>query len=306
MDDRRMSRREALTTIALAAPATLGAVSSLVADALPPAAQAPPDLAIVHGGDIKAATRAAVASLGGMSRFVSRGDVVFVKPNMGFPRTPPQGANTHPDVVAAIVEACFAAGAKLVKVGDHTLDVPDRCYRRSGIQAAAEAAGARVQIVDPSAFRRMDVKGQFIGEWEVYPEIVEADTVISVPVAKHHSLTRITGAMKGWFGAIGGQRGSLHSRIDVAVADLTAFFRAKLTVLDATRVLVRNGPEGGSLADVQPLGLVAAGTDQVAIDAYVATLLSLSPADVPIVRTAAARGLGRLDLNRLRVIKREL
>lgn len=303
MPDPRVSRRDALTTIVLAAPATLGAVSSLVAGTLPPA---PPDLAIVHGGDIKAATKEAVALLGGMTRFVSRGDVVFVKPNIGFPRTPAQGANTHPDVVAAIVEACLAAGAKLVKVGDHTLDVPDRCYRRSGIQAAAEAAGARVEIVGPSKFRRMAVKGQFVGEWEVYADVVEADTLINVPVAKHHSLSRMTGAMKNWFGAIGGERGLLHARIDVAIVDLAAFFHAKLTVLDATRVIVRNGPEGGSLADVRPLGLVAASTDQVAIDAYVATLLSLSPADVPFVRTAAARGLGRLDLSRLRVVKREL
>jgi uncharacterized protein (DUF362 family) len=306
MTDHRMSRREALEAIALAAPATLGALSSLAGEGAPRAAQALPDLAIIHGADIKAATKAVLASLGGMSRFVSRGDVVFVKPNIGWPRTPAQGADTHPDVVAAIVEACLAAGAKIVKVGDHTLDVPDRCYRRSGIQAAAEAAGARVEILDPSKFRRMAVKGQVVGEWEVYPDIVEADTLINVPVAKHHSLSRMTGAMKNWFGAIGGQRGSLHGRIDVVVADLTAFFRASLTVLDATRVLVRNGPEGGSLADVQALGLVAASTDQVAIDAYVATLLSLSPADVPLVRTAAARGLGRLDLNRLRVTKREL
>jgi len=305
MIDHPMTRREAVRAIALGTPATLGAFSSLPGGGLL-AAPPWPDLAVVHGADVRAATLAAMAALGGMTRFVSRGDVVFVKPNIGFPRVPAQAATTHPAVVAAVVEACFASGAAIVKVGDHTLDDPERCYRRSGIQAAAEAVGARVEIVDGSKFRRMAVKGEAVSEWEVYVDVVEADTLINVPVAKHHSLSRMSGAMKNWFGAIGGERAALHARIDAAVVDLTSFFRAKLTVLDATRVLVRNGPEGGSPDDALPLDIVAAGTDQVAIDAFAATLLSLSPVRIPFIRMAAARGLGRLDLDRLRVDRREL
>lgn len=299
------SRREALKTLALAAPVTFGAVPpGLAAAAGSPEQEV--DLALVHGADIRAATRTAVAVLGGVRRFVSRGDVVFVKPSIGFPRTPAQGANTHPEVVAAIVELCLEAGAKLVKVGDHTLDRADRCYQRSGIQAAAERAGARVDFVGAEKFRRMNLKGQLVGEWEVYADLVEADTLINVPVAKQHSLSRMTGAMKNWFGGIGGARDRLHAQIDTAIADLAQFFRPTLTVLDASRMIIRNGPQGGSLADVRQTDIVAASTDQVAIDALTASLLQLVPKDVGFIKMAHARGLGTMDLDRLHVVRREL
>ncbi len=203
-------------------------------------ARAAPDLAVVHDRDAGRAARRAVELLGGMSRFVTRGDVVFVKPNIGFPRTPAQGANTHPDVVAAVVKLCYEAGAKRVVVGDHTLDIPERCYRRSGIQAAAAAAGADVVSPEASRFRRMRLRGEAIDTWEVFVPAVEADVRIDVPVAKHHSLTGVTGAMKNWFGAIGGARGDLHGRIHPVVVDLARFFAPALTVLDA---LPRLGPQ---------------------------------------------------------------
>lgn len=306
MTHRCRTRREALATLALAAPAALGAVSSLLVDAAEAGQAAAPDLAVMHGADIKAATRQAIAALGSMKRFVARGDVVFVKPNIGFPRVPAQGANTHPDVVVAVVEMCFEAGAKLVRVGDHSLDLPERCYRRSGTQAAAEQAGARVDLPDPSRFRRMPLKGEFVGEWEVWTDAVEADKLINVPVAKHHSLSRMTAGMKNWLGLLSGERALLHARINFTIADLAQFFQPDLTVLDASRILIRNGPEGGSLADVQQTDLVAASADPVAIDAFAATLLGLAPNDVGFIRTAQSRGLGRTDLDRMRIAKRDL
>lgn len=299
------SRREALKTLALAAPVAFGAVPPGLASA-GGASEPKVDLTLVHGTDIRAATRTAIAVLGGIRSFVSRGNVVFVKPSIGFPRTPAQGANTHPDVVAAIVELCLDAGAKLVRVGDHTLDRADRCYQRSGIQAAAERAGARVDFVGAEKFRRMDLKGELVKEWEVYVDLVEADTLINVPVAKHHSLSRMTGAMKNWFGGIGGARDRLHAQIDIAIADLAQFFRPALTILDASRLMIRNGPQGGSLADVRQTDIVAASTDQVAIDAVTASLLQLVPRDVGFITTAHDRGLGTMDLDRLVVARREL
>lgn len=302
MDHRCRTRREVLRTLAAAAPATLWATASLTGAQTDPA---PPDLAVVHGADLRAATRRAVEALGGMKRFVPRGAVVFVKPNIGFPRAPQQGANTHPDIVSELIELCFEAGANLVKVGDHSLDVPERCYRRSGIQAAAGQAGARVDLPDDSRFRRMHFKGEVVREWEAWAEAVEADTLINVPVAKHHSLTRMTAGMKNWFGMIGGERASLHERINSAIVDLAQFFRPELTVLDASRIIVRNGPQGGSLADVQQTEIVAASADPVAIDAFAATLVGIAPASVGYITTASARGLGRMDLDRLRVVKQE-
>lgn len=305
----RISRRRLVRTLALAAPATLGArwlalaTARAAADRHGEAEQSLPDMTVVFDADAGAAATRAIDLLGGMRRFVGRGDVVFVKPNIGFPRTPAQAANTRPEVVAAVVKLCLDAGARRVVVGDHTLDVAERGYRRSGIQAAAAQAGADVVFPDASRFRRMRLRGEAVDEWDVFVPVVEADVRIDVPVAKHHSLTRMTGAMKNWFGAVGGVRGDLHARIHTAVVDLAQFFRPALTVLDASRVLVRNGPDGGSLADVVQPNLVAASTDQVAIDAFAANLLGVAPRAVGFLPLAHSRGLGTLDLGHLRVVR---
>ncbi len=299
-----LTRREAITTLLAAGAAAIGGRAEVLAalDAAPATAQ----LAVIQSPDIRAATRAAVAAIGGMSRFVSRGAVVFVKPNIGWARTPAQGANTHPDVVASVVEQCLEAGAKVVKVVDHTIDDPDRCYRRSGIQAAAEAAGAQVEHVEATRFRRMDLKGRALGEWEVYPDIVEADVVINVPVVKHHSLCRMTVGMKNWLGMLGGRRADLHPRIDDVAVDCTAFFRPALTVVDASRVMIRNGPQGGSLTDVKQTDTVGATADPIAGDALGAELLAVPVADVAYLALGRERGLGTDDLSSIRVERRRL
>lgn len=305
MDD--VSRREWLAALikAGAAAAAVGNPAGALT-ALAAAAAAPADVAVVQAADPKAATRAAIVSLGGMSRFVSRGAVVFVKPNIGWARGPAQGANTHPDVVAAVVEQCLQAGAKVVKVADRTIDDPDRCYRRSGIQAAAEAAGARVEHVAEARFRRMDLKGRFLGRWDVYLDALEADVLINVPVVKHHSLCRMTVGMKNWLGLLGGRRADLHDRIDDVMVDCAAFFRPKLTIVDATRVMLRNGPQGGSLTDVKQADTVAASVDPVAADAIGAELLGIAPATLPHLRAAHERGLGSPSLAALRVARKRL
>ncbi len=300
----RRSRREVIRALALAGAGGLALPPALVP--ILGAAPQDPHLSIVHAADPKAATRAAVAALGGMRRFVSRGDTVLVKPNIGWARAAAQGANTTPEVVAAVVELCLEAGAKTVKVADHTLDMPDRCYARSGIKAAAERAGARVEPIDPARFRTMAIGGEAMKNWEVYADAIEVDKRINVPTAKHHSLCGMTAAMKNWFGMLGGQRDRLHRQIHTNVADMAVFFRPHLTVLDATRVLVRNGPQGGSLADLQQMDLVAASTDQVAIDAFVATLLGIAPAGVGYIAEGHARGLGEMRLDRLRVAKQSI
>ncbi len=301
-----VSRRALLASLARAGTGVVVGARAMPAIVGHAASAAPPDLAVVESTDLAAATRHAIAALGGMRRFVSRGAIVFVKPNIGWARAPAQGANTHPSVVAAVIEECYTAGAKLVKVADNTLDDPARCYRRSGIQAAAEAAGARVELVSESRFRRMNLKGRALREWEVYVDAVEADVLINVPVVKHHSLCRATVGMKNWLGLLGGRRADLHDRIDEVVVDAAAFFHADLTVVDASRVMTRNGPQGGSLADVEGRNTVAAAVDPVAADTLAAGLLGLRTVDVPYLRGAQARGLGTTNLAALRVERRRL
>ncbi|MGC4064227.1 MAG: DUF362 domain-containing protein [Polyangiaceae bacterium] len=236
--------------------------------------------------------RRAVDAIGGMKRFVSRGDIVAVKPNIGWDCMPVHAANTNPRVVAEVVRLCFDAGAKQVVVTDASCNEANRCFQRSGIWRATHALGATVVLPAAHRFREMRLRGDVLDNWPVYTPLVQADKVINVPVAKHHNLSKYTGAMKNWYGLLGGRRNRLHQNIDVSIADLATFMRPTLTVLDATRVLMRNGPQGGNIDDAKDFHQVIASIDQVAADAYGCTLIGEKPENIRYLKLAVERGIG--------------
>jgi len=249
--------------------------------------------------DRRELVRRAIEGLGGMRRFVSRGDIVAIKPNIGWDRLPVHAANTNPEVVAELVRLCLDAGAKRVVVTDYSCNEPNRSFQRSGIWRAAHAVGAAVVIPSETHFRTLRLGGEMLDLWPIYTPLVDADKVINVPVAKHHNLAQFTGAMKNWYGILGGRRNRLHQDIDLSIADLASFLRPTLTVMDATRVLVRNGPTGGNIEDAEDRHQVIAGLDEVAIDAYSSRLIGVDPSRIRYLELAEARGLGRRDLSAL-------
>jgi uncharacterized protein (DUF362 family) len=260
-----------------------------------------PEMVVVRGEDPGALVSKAIESLGGIGRFVSRGDVVLLKPNMAWDRTPEQAANTNPQVVAAMVRLCKQAGAARVVVTDVSTHEPRRVYQRSGIAAAARAEGAEVILPEERKFREVDLRGEVLTDWPVFEPFLEADKVINLAIAKQHSLTGATLGMKNWYGILGGQRHRLHQRIHESLADLAAFMRPTLTIIDAYRVLVRNGPVGGSPGDVELRKTLIAGTDPVALDAFAAkTYWELDIESIRYLKLAEDRGLGTRDLSRVR------
>lgn len=239
--------------------------------------------------------RRAVQAIGGMKQFISRGDIVAIKPNIGWDRMPVHAANTNPEVVAEVVKLAFDAGAKEVVVTDASCNEPNRCFQRSGIWRAAHALGATVILPVEHRFREMRLRGDVLDVWPVYTPLVQADKVINLPVAKHHNLSKYTGAMKNWYGVLGGRRNRLHQNIDVSIADLATFMRPTLTIIDATRVLMRNGPQGGNIDDARDVFQVIAGVDQVACDAYASTLIGEKPENIRYLQIAAERKIGNPD-----------
>ncbi len=260
-----------------------------------------PEMAVLTGEDPAQLARAAIEALGGIRRFIARGDVVLVKPNIGWDRTPEQAANTNPDVVAEVVRQCASAGAKKVIVTDTSCNDPRRCFQRSGIAEAAQSAGAEVILPDPSRFKEVDLQGEILRAWPVNDVFLNVDKVINVPIAKHHSLTGATIGMKNWYGMLGGPRHQLHQKIHESLVDLADFVRPTLTLVDCYRILVRNGPTGGNLQDVLLKKTMVAGTDPVALDAYVAKAFwNLEVSDLPYLKMAASRGLGTFEFEKVR------
>ena len=292
-----MDRRSFLRILGLSSLFTQGALKTLwAADR--------PVVAVAEGGDHARITRNAIAALGGMKRFVKPGQTVVVKPNMGWDRSSEQAANTNPIVVRAIVEECLQAGAKTVKVFDRTCNDERRCYVNSGIEPALKGMkNVVVKHLEEERYKKVQLNGKALKEWELYGEALAADVFINVPVLKHHGLSKLTIGMKNVMGIMGGNRGSIHKQLDVALADINSVVKSHLTVVDCTRILTAHGPQGGDLKDVKALHKVVASTDIVAADAYATTLFGLKPSDISVTVEAHRRGLGEMNIDRMKIVK---
>ena len=247
-----------------------------------------------------------IQALGGMKQFVHPGEVVVVKPNMAWDRTPEMAANANPVVVRQVVELCLEAGAKQVKVLDHSCDDARKAYVASGIKAAVEAIKdprAVVEYVDERRFTELSIeKAKNLKKWFFYKDILEADRFINIPVAKQHSESRLTMCLKNMMGAIGGWRGRIHVGLHQNIADMNLILRPDLHVLDATRILLRNGPKGGDVKDVEVKNLLFAGVDPVALDAMGAGLFGLKPEDLGYIVKSHQAGRGEMDLAKIKVV----
>lgn len=300
-----LSRREFLATCAMAGAALK--LGPFAAEAL----AAGPSLSIARfkssptspaaiADEARRLTIEAINGLGGMGRFVSRGDVVWVKPNIGWNRSPEQAATTNPDVVATVISLCYQAGAKKVIVSDNSCHPAAASFARSGIQQASQKAGADCFVLDERRYRETTLNGKTLKSWQVYGDVLGVNKLINVPIVKHHGLCKATLGMKNLMGVMGGERNRFHQNLSGVLVDLATFLKPTLVVMDAVRVLTANGPTGGNLADVKRMDTVAASIDQVAIDAFGATLLGHKPQDIGYVLEAHNRKLGTMDFESLK------
>jgi len=276
---------------------TSGEVVSVEA---PKASSLAEGVVVVTGQDYREMVRQGLSALGGLSLLVQEGDVVVVKPNIGWDRTVEQAADTHPEVVAELVKQSLVCGASEVRVFDNPCNDARRTYERSGIAESAKAEGALVSFVDYDRFKEVAIPdGVKLNSFLYYEDCIDADVIINVPIAKHHNLTQLTLGFKNLMGVIGGDRGAWHFGIGDKLVDLWTVVRPQLTVIDATRILTANGPTGGDLADVRKTDTIILSTDPVAVDAHSATLFNVNPEDVCYIIKGYERGLGEMDLSKV-------
>jgi uncharacterized protein (DUF362 family) len=258
-------------------------------------------LAVARGTSAGANTRKAIAAVGGMRAFVSSGDVVVIKPNIGHARAPRYAVNTDPAVVGTLVRLARQAGAAKVVVMDNPVGSdPANCYSASGIAAAVKAAGGSMHVMG-GGYKSFAIPGHLLKTHPLYAAIVNADVLINVPVAKQHGSTRLTLAGKNMMGCTSDRQRMHTLGLSQSIAEINAKLRPDLTVIDATRILVRNGPSGGSLDDVRVKDTVVACRDWVAADTYATRLFGKKPGAVPYIAAAAKMRLGTMDLSALSV-----
>lgn len=251
------------------------------------------DMTIVRGKDPEKMMRAGLGEMGGIGSFIQKGDIVVIKPNVAFDRPPSLGATTNPDVLKAVARLCREAGARKIIVADNPVNQPEGCFFKSGIQQAALEVGAEVMLPKESAFSSVKIGGEVLKTWSMfYRPFEQATKVIGVAPCKDHSLCSASMTMKNWYGLLGGRRNQFHQQIHNVIADFPHMMKPTFVVLDATRILMHNGPTGGRLSDVSEGNTLVIGTDMVAVDTFGYTLLGRDPDKLDYLHIAETRGLG--------------
>jgi uncharacterized protein (DUF362 family) len=304
--DHTITRRKFLKT------AAVGVALGLVGNPSFAVAKEEFDLAVISG-EPTAATKKALEAMGGISRFVKKGQRVVLKPNMSFSRTPEFSATTHPLVVATVAQACIDAGAQQVLILDHTLQRAELCLERAGIREACKnIPGAHVlALQEKKFFQEIKIpQGKILERVEVMKELLDNPVLINIPVAKSHSATGVSLGIKGLMGLIW-DRESFHSRYNMnqALADLATVIKPQLTILDATRALTSGGP--GGPGEVKKPNLVIAGIDPVAVDSYGVSVVpwygqNFKSRQVEHLLIAYQRGLGKIDIDQLKIFREKV
>ncbi len=260
-------------------------------------------LSVARGQSPTAMVQAAVDALGGIGRFVKPGDDVIVKPNMGTAyRTFEQATTTNPEVVAALVALCLSSGARRVRVMDYTCSgLQEDAHTHSGIAAAVLDAGGDMEVMSLMKFQKTSIpQGCDITVWPVYTDVLQADVLINVPIAKKHELAVLTLGMKNLMGLIL-DRHSFHENLGQRIADLNSLVRPNLTVIDAVRIRTSRHPFSDDLGEVELMNTIIASADIVAADSYAATLFGMTGADVPAIVAGSDMGLGIMNLDSIRI-----
>jgi len=298
-----LGAKEPASVTPLPASATPAATPAPSAAASPASSLSRPELVVARGGDPEEMVRQALTALGGMERFVTRGDDVIVKPNICVAyHTYEYAATTNPWVVGALVRLALEAGARRVRVMDYPFGgSAEQAYVKSGIEEQVKKAGGQMEVMTKFKFVDADIPaGVDLQRCKIYDDVLKADVVIDVPIAKHHGLARLTLGMKNLMGVIY-DRPAMHRNLGQRLADLSSRVQPTLTVVDAVRMLMNHGPTGGNLDDVKQVDTVIASGDLVAADSFAATLFDLHPEDLAYVKAGASMGLGRSDLDALKI-----
>jgi len=258
-------------------------------------------MSIVQGPDRVKAVDKAIELLGGIERFVNKGDKIAIKPNIAFASPPMLGATAHPELVAEVVRLCYKIGAKKVIVTDNPINDPASCFTLSGVGKAASQAGAEIVLPKADLFRHTTLAGgRLIKNWPIFYEpLQKADKLIGIAPIKHHHRAGASMSMKNWYGLLGGRRNVFHQDINTIIAELAMMVKPTLVILDATFVMMTNGPTGGSISDLRRANTLIASTDCVAADSYGCSLLNLKISDLPYLAQAEKAGAGTVNYQSL-------
>ena len=258
-------------------------------------------MSIVRGRDRVAALRLALKSLGGIEALIKKGDRVLLKVNAAFASPAMLSATTHPAIVAEMTTLCYGAGAASVVVTDNPINDPASCFNLTGIAEAARGTGAKVVLPRDELFKSLTLpQAKLIRNQPVlYRPLEDITKIIGMAPVKDHHRSGASMTMKNWYGLLGGRRNIFHQDIHTIIMELAMMVKPSLVILDGTMSMMTNGPTGGSLSDLKQTNTMIVATDQVAADAFGATLLNKKLNHLPFIGMAEAANIGTADYRSL-------
>ncbi len=262
-------------------------------------------MSVITGESRTQTINKAIELLGGIDRFVKPGETVLLKPNIGFSSPPRICATSHPDIIGELTRLCYEnAKAKKVYITDNPINDAQSCFVNSQIAAAAEKYGAQLILPKKSLFTPVSLDGgKLIKNWPfLYEPLAKVDKVIGIAIVKDHARSGASMTMKNWYGLLGGGRNIFHTNINTIITELAMLVKPTMVILDATEIMVANGPTGGSTSDLKRMNMMIAGCDQVAVDCFGATLLDLKATDLPYLLKAQELKIGTTDYQALKPI----
>lgn len=301
-----MKRRDFFKSAAIAGIATIVKPTDTIAAEM--RVQSTPDMVAIMGGEPDVMLTRAIKELGGIGKYVKKGQKVVIKPNIGWDRKPELAANTNPIIVGTLTKLCVEAGASEVLVFDHTCHDWKKSYENSEIEkAVTENGGKMIPGNDESYYKEVDLpNGLKLNKTKIHQAILNCDVWFNVPVLKHHGGAKNSIAMKNLMGIVWDRRFFHSNDLHQCIADIATFHKKPaLNIVDAYRIMKSNGPQGKSEADVVMLKSLIVSPNYVAADTASMKLFSqVQPTDINDVRHIALAeklNLGSQNIDKLNV-----
>lgn len=256
---------------------------------------------------VQRTVRQSVDLLGGIAAFIRPGSKVLVKPNLLMAKPPESGITTHPEVVRALVKILKEIGCEIFlgdgpSVWGSKPENVDDVYDKTGMRSLAEEEG--INLVKFTRHRWRD-------KFSLTTWLDDCDYLISMPKFKSHCFTTLTGAVKNLYGLLSeSSKTEVHKKYITPVvfsgilADIYTCAKPALTIVDGIVAMEGDGP--GSGGKLRNSGVLIAGSDCVAIDSILASIMGLKPNDILTIKEASLRGLGVSDIAAIRICGEEL
>lgn len=258
---------------------------------------------------VESSVSEALASLGGIGKYVKTGNRVLLKVNLLTASAPEKAVTTHPSVVKALVRQVQSAGGIPIIAdspgGPFSRGMLESAYKKSGMLSVAQETGARLNY-DTSSKQVSNPGGKIVKKLDIISILDVIDVVITLPKLKTHMLTKYTGATKILFGVVPGltkpayhlKYGEIENFCDMLL-DILTYVRPTLSVMDGVIGMEGDGP--GSGGTPKKAGIILASEDSVALDVVASSIIGMKVDEIPILKRAKERGLTTGNLSDINI-----